>query len=131
MSNIRENIRIINFDSIVLILIVFFGLLIYNGNFRNSPEHNRNPVSACVTINQSSAVSTPDLRLQIFQKTWVSNKDNFNPLAFNRNPLIEDKKTDMRISHLQNIRQNSFRVPLFILCNHLFPAETDEPPFLS
>jgi hypothetical protein len=131
MLNTRENIRIVNFDSIILFSVIFFGLFIYINSFRSSAELNRNPVSINLSISQNSAVSGPCLRLQIFQKTWISNKDNFELLAFNRNPLSEDKKTGIRITYLQNIRQNLHRIPQFIFRYHLFPAEMEEPPLLS
>jgi hypothetical protein len=131
MLNTRENIRIINFDSIILLSILFFGLLIYNNPVRNSTKLNRNPVSTFMSVSENSAVSSACIRLQIFQKTWISNKDNFNLLAFNRNPLSENKKTGIKISQLQNLRRNSYRIPLFIFRYHLFPAEMDEPPLLS
>jgi hypothetical protein len=131
MLNTRENIRIINFDSIILLSILFFGLLIYNNPVRNSTKLNRNPVSTFMSVSENSAVSSACIRLQIFQKTWISNKDNFNLLAFNRNPLLENKKTGIKISQLQNLRRNSYRIPLFIFRYHLFPAEMDEPPLLS
>ncbi|MGA2405938.1 MAG: hypothetical protein ABSF81_04205 [Bacteroidales bacterium] len=131
MLNTRENIRIINFDSIILLSILFFGLLIYNNPVRNSTKLNRNPVSTFMSVSENSAVSSTCIRLQIFQKTWISNKDNFNLLAFNRNPLSENKKTGIKISQLQNLRRNSYRIPLFIFRYHLFPVEMDEPPLLS
>jgi hypothetical protein len=131
MINGRENIRIVNLDSIILLLFLFFGLLIYSNTNRESSASARNPVPSYVTISQSSAVSSPEIRIQIFQKTSILNKDHFSLLSFSRSPLFEDKKSDIKISFLQNIRQNSGMIPIFIFRCHLFPAETDEPPHLS
>jgi|WetSurMetagenome_2_1015567.scaffolds.fasta_scaffold02991_3 hypothetical protein len=131
MLNARGNIRILNLHSIILLLIVFSGLLISSANFRNSTKRCLESVPVSETISQSSAVSSPGIRLQVFQQIWVLNKDNFDLLAFNRNPLSDDKKIILKISLLQNIRQNSFRVPLYIFSYHLFPSEMDEPPLLS
>ena len=89
------------------------------------------PVSSFVSVSENNAISAQFIRLQVFQKTWISNKDNFELLAFNRNPLSEDKKTGIRITYLQNIRQNLHRIPQFIFRYHLFPAEMEEPPLLS
>lgn len=131
MLNTRENIRIINLNSIILLLIVFFGLLFSSANLRNSPKRCMDSVPVIQTISQSNAVSSPGIRLQIFKQIWVLNKDNFDLLAFNRNPLSDDKKNILKISLLKNLRQNSFRVPLYIFHCHLFPSEIDEPPHLS
>ncbi len=131
MLNTRENIRVINFDAIILLTIVVFGFLIYNGTFRTSTEQTRNKHSDYATCSQNDAVFNTGIRLQIFQKTLGSNKDNFNPLAFNRNPLYDDKKTGIIITHLLMIRQNLYRIPLLFLRSHLFPVETDEQPLLS
>jgi hypothetical protein len=131
MSDTRENIRIVHFDSIIVIAIVFLGLLVYNNSFKNTTGQNRIPVSTYISVSENYAVCCPCIRLQVFQKTWISNKDNFNLLAFNRNLLSENKKAGIKVSHLQIIRQSSHIIPQFILRYHLFPAEMDEPPHLS
>jgi len=127
----RENIRFIPFDAIIVMSILFLGILIYNNLSVSIPVHKSNLVSTYFSLIGKSAVSSPSARLQVFQKTWISNKDNFNLLAFNRNPQSESKKTDLKVSHLLIIRQSSNKIPQFILRYHLFPAETDEPPHLG
>ena len=131
MLSTRENIRNFHFEAIIILAIVFFGLLFYNNSFRNANELKRKPVSTNISVSDNNAVSGPCIRLQVFQKTWISNKDNFNLLAFNRNPLSENRKTNLKVYHLLIIRQNSYKIPQFILRYHLFPAEMDEPPHLS
>ena len=131
MFGFRENIRVIHFDAIIVSAIIFFGLLTYNNSYQNNTEQNRNHVPIIMCVTQNSAVSTPCIRLQVFQKTWILNKDNFNLLAFNSNPLSESKKTGIKVSHLQIIRENSHKIPQFLLKYHLFPLETGEPPLLS
>lgn len=131
MLSTRENIRIINFDSIIVLLIVIFGLLIYSNSLRKTTDLNRKPVSTYISAIENNAVSNQCLRIQIFQKIGISNKDNFNLLAFNRNPIYENKKTGFKVSYLQIIRQTSHKIPQFILRYHLFPAEPGEPSPLS
>lgn len=131
MINGREDIRIINLNTIFLLFFMFIGLTIFNASTRESSASVRIPVPSCVTISQSSAVSSPEVRIQIFQKTWILNKDHFSLLAFNRSPLFEDKKTDIIITSLHDIRQNSDIIAGFIFRCHLFPAETDELQHLS
>ena len=131
MLNIRENIRFVNIDAFIVLSILLFGILIYSDSRKTTTELNRKPVSAYFSLSENSAVSSSSVRLQLFQKTWISNKDHFNLLAFNRNPQSESKKTDLKVSHLLIIRQSSNKIPQFILRYHLFPAETDEPPHLG
>jgi hypothetical protein len=131
MSGTRENIRFVNFDSIVVILILLFGLLVYNNSDSNRADHNRKPVSRIILVSENTALTGSFIRLQVFQKTWISNKDNFNILAFNRNPLSETKKAILKVSYLETIRRSTNKIPQFLIRYHLFPAEADEPPLLS
>lgn len=131
MLNTRENIRSFHFEAIIVLAILFFGLLFYNNSFSNTNELKRRPVSTNISVSDNNAISGPLIRLQVFQKTWISNKDNFNLLAFNRNPLSENKKTGLKVCHLLIISQSSHKIPQFILRYHLFPVEMDEPPHLS
>ena len=131
MLDTRENIRNFHFDAIIILVIVFFGLLFYNNSFSNTNELDRKPVSTYIAVSDNNSIAGPCIRLQVFQKTWILNKDNFNLLAFNSNPLSENRKTNLKVYHLLIIRQNSYKIPQFILRYHLFPAEMDEPPHLS
>lgn len=131
MLRSRENIRYINFDAIIVLTILFFGLLFFNNSSGSTPLPKSPPVSTYISVSEDNAISSPCIRLQIFQKTWILNKDNFNLLAFNRNPLTENKKTGIKVSYLQIIRESSHKIPQFILRYHLYPSETDEFPFLS
>jgi hypothetical protein len=127
----RENIRIIPNDTIILIAILFFGLLIHNNPLKSIPVHKSSPVSCYIAVSDSNAVSNQFVRLQVFQKTWILNKDNYNILAFNRNPLAESQKTGLNINHFQCLRQSLNTIPPFILRYHLFPEESDAFPDLG
>jgi hypothetical protein len=131
MSGTRQNSGIINFDTIVIVLILFFGLLYYSDYAGSFNAKREKPVESTVSVAENFALSTPIVRLQIYQKTWISNKDNFSLLAFNRNPLHENKITNLRVSELRSIRQSHPVVPRFILRYHLFPREMDELPLLG
>ena len=131
MLDTRENIRNFHFDAIIILVIVFFGLLFYNNSFSNTNELERKPALTYIAVSDNNSIAGPCIRLQVFQKTWILNKDNFNLLAFNRNPLSENKKTGLKVCHLLIISQSSHKIPQFILRYHLFPAEMDEPPHLS
>jgi hypothetical protein len=131
MLNARENVRNFHFEAIIVLAIVFFGLLFYNNSFSSTNEQKKKPVSPYISIRDNIAVSSPCIRLQVFQKTWISNKDNFNLLAFNWNPLYENRKTNLKVCNILIIRQGSHKIPQFILRYHLFPVDMEEPPHLS
>ncbi len=131
MLNPRQNIRIISPDSIILLLIVFVGFLMFNRPLGTTPDQKKVPVSTYMPASGNYAIANISGRIQIFQKTWISNKDNFFILAFNRNPVSENKIAGMKVSNLQKIRQSSHKLPVFLLRYHLFPPDSDEPPQLS
>jgi len=130
MFNNREHIRIINPDSIILLLIVSLGLLIYNSSFNKSTESKKKLIYE-VSVTSEDFDLVPPIRLQVYQKTWISKKDNFKLLSFYRNMFLEDKKTDQKISLLQDIRENSQDIPIYIFRHHLFPSEEEGVPVLS
>jgi hypothetical protein len=127
----RDYIRIFNLDALLVVFILFFCLLIYNNSLRVNNGLKSKPVSSCLSVSKNTGITSPCIRLKIFQKEWISNKDNFSLLAFNRNLLSENKNVSIKVSHYHTIRQNSQQVPQFIIKCHLFPSEADEFPFLS
>jgi hypothetical protein len=131
MLDTRENIRFVNFDSIFVILILFSGVLVYNNSGRNIADKSHKPISNFISVRENTAVLGTSVQLQVFQKTCISNKDNFDILAFNWNPLSENRKATLKVSNLETKRRSSNKIPQFLLRYHLFPPETDEPPLLS
>jgi hypothetical protein len=127
----RETIRIIPIDAILIIAILFFGLLIHSTPVKSSHIPKSSPTSYYIAVSESNAVSNPFIRLQVFQKTWILNKDNYNILAFNRNPFTESRRTEININHFLILRQSLNNFPPFILRYHLFPEETDAFPVLG
>ena len=131
MFRTRENTGLINFDAIVIVLVLFLGLLVYTSYSGNTNETRRKPVEKTTSVTEYYAINTPIARLPIYQKTWISNKDNFRLLAFNRCTLSENKKTDIQVSELRIIRHSLSGTPQFILRYHLFPREMEDLPLLS
>ncbi len=131
MFNAGKNIRIINYDSLIIILILFFGVLIYNNSDSSKSTLKKNPVSYNIRVSESPAISSSCIRLQALQKSWISNKDNFNFSLTSRNQIAENKKTGLKIIRLQTERINSCKFPPFIPGYHLYPSGSDEPPHLS
>jgi|WetSurMetagenome_2_1015567.scaffolds.fasta_scaffold208579_2 hypothetical protein len=131
MLKYREHIRFLNIDAWIFLFVLLFGLLVYNNSVRNKDGAQTRSASVILSTSKNYAISCSYIRVQVFQKICISNKDNFKLLAFNRNPLIESKKSGIAISNFQRIRQGSLKIPHFILRYHLFPSETDDPTFLS
>lgn len=131
MSGNSDNSGIKIFDTILVSVILFFGFLFYNDSGRSSAEPIRMPAPELISVSDNIAVFSSCLRIQVFQKTWISNKDNFNLLAFNRNPLSESRRAGIKASHCNILRQDYRKIPLFILLFHQYPQDTGEPPHLS
>jgi cell division protein YceG involved in septum cleavage len=131
MIEIRDSNRIVHLDAILVVVILFCSLLIYNNSLKVNDGLKNKPVSASMLVIEKTGITTPCIRLKIFQKEWISNKDNFSLLAFNRNPLSENKKAGIKVLQFHFIRRGSQQIPQFILRYHLFPMETDEFPILS
>jgi hypothetical protein len=131
MSDGRENIRIISFDSILLILILFFGLLAFQNTDYNTSYRNNSSGPDEISLAQSNATICAGITIQSFQKSWISNKDNFRLLSFEKTQFLDNIKTDQSIILFENIRKSSIRFPISFLQNHLFPRERDDLPVLS
>jgi hypothetical protein len=131
MVKTKEDIRAINFDSILLILILFFGLQIcQNTDFYKSVPNSK-PVPIEISINQSNATISSGIQFCFFQKSWISNKDNFRLLTFEQTKYLDNKKVDQKIILLDKIRKKSPGFLILIIQNHLFQPENSEVPVLS
>jgi len=122
----RDDIRIINPESIILFLIVLLGLLIFDNSVKSSPEAKKS-VSTEVSVTLKNADIWPVVRLQVFQNNRYSDKVVFRLPSYNMISFLEDKRTDLKIITFQKIRDNSDNVALNIFRCHLFPQEEDKP----
>jgi hypothetical protein len=131
MLDKKENIEILNLNSIFLILILVLGLIIYHNTNNNSSDRNINSGAIEIYLNQSIGTFCSGLRLQVFQKIWIYNKDVFKFLSSDKNQFFENKKTDQIISLLQDICNRTKKIQTSFFLYHLFPTERDEVPILS
>jgi hypothetical protein len=131
MLNNRQNIRFLSSDAIIVLAIVFFGLFFNNNSITNTTRITNHKTPSCMSVSESNAVYSPGIRIHPFQKTCISNKDNFNVLSFNRNPISENRKTCVKVFRLHLIRNNYQKIPQFILSYHLYPPDEDVPLILS
>lgn len=126
MTDSSENFRFGNLHTIILLLIICLGLLsLKNSTGDRNSQKKHAPVS--ISVNERTAIPTSLFKVQIFQKSWIVNKDSYKLLAFHTNPLISNRKTDIKISYQDNLRQAFVISPQSILRYHLFPPETDDP----
>jgi hypothetical protein len=131
MLDRRENIRIISLDSIFLMLILVIGLIIYHNTNNNFSDSNKKSGGTEIFLNQSIGTVGSGLRLQVFQITWIYNKDVFKLLSINKNQFLENKKTEQIITLFQNIRNKTEKIQTSFFQYQLFLTESDEVPILS
>ncbi|MGE5457153.1 MAG: hypothetical protein ACM3RX_02240 [Methanococcaceae archaeon] len=131
MPDKRENIKIINVDSIILMLILVFGLIICNNSNNNSSVRKRNSVLTELQVTQITGTSCRGLRLQVFQKIFNSDKDIFKLLSIKKCQIHDNKKADQLIALLQTVMNRTEKIQISYFLYHLFPAEKDDVPILS
>jgi hypothetical protein len=132
MFNDRENIRPVNYDSFMIILVVFLGFLLQSSSFRSEPDDfNCKHVPALLSAGDICAVSNPEIHLPVMPKSLMSVRENYYPAVTGRNPVADNKTTDIKIFLLQVRRHNIPGVPQYLIRYHLFPSEKDEPYHLS
>jgi hypothetical protein len=131
MSDQKDIIRFNNTGSILLLLFVSLGLLIYSNLKNNLPERNISSLTTEASFNNNIAVFFSGTAFNFFEKTFVLIKCDFKVLSFNNNLFLENRKIDIKISLLQNIHQNIDRIPPLAFYRHLFPIENDDFPILS
>lgn len=131
MSDKRENITIVNCNFIIIAFIVFIGILSNNGSSSlDSGDFSGKPVTTYLALSEIYAVSNPEIQLPLIQKAYTSVKDNFYPGDSNRNPIVENKISDLKIFLFQVIRYNISSSQL-INSIYLFTSEKDDPFHLS
>jgi hypothetical protein len=131
MSDRRENIRFISPDSFFLMSILFLGFLAFQPSFCITSNSNNNSGPEEISLSQSTATISIGIPICCFQKSWISNKDNFKLLSFEKTQFLDNNKTDQRIILIENIRKSTIKFPFSFLQNRHFPQERDELPALS
>jgi hypothetical protein len=130
MSNKKENIRAIYTDLFFFLIILFLGLMELNLP-DNSSNTQKRPGSFEISIFQSSAIINAGIQINCIQKSWISNKDHFKLLPFDKTQYLESKKIDKKITRLDNLRRICTRNPNSLIFIHIIPHNSDEIPDLS
>lgn len=131
MFKTKGDSRAIHFDSILLILILFFGLSIFQNTDYNKSTPNGKPVPVEISILQSNATLSTGIQLHYFRKSWISNKDNFRLLTFIQTQFLDNRKVNQKIYLLNKVRKKSPGFLILLIHYHLFPQENSELPVLS
>jgi len=126
MAYSRGNIRILNMQTIIIFLIVCLGFLSLNNN-KEGKLYSKKAIPVYITVSSRDAISTQEFKVQILQRSWIANKDNFKLLSFIQNPFRANRITDIKKSCLDNKRLAFIIKPQSFLLYHLFPSETDYP----
>lgn len=116
------------------ILVLFVMLFLCTG-FLN---HSRNKLTMkkpageiSYQISSEPAVSAYAPRIDVFPKVWIVNNDNFNPLAFNRNQFLMDRKASVILSSLTSLINQIPQIPVIHIDIHNFARGDGEPPLIS
>jgi len=130
MSYRKENIRAIYIDLFFFLLILLFGIMELNlpGSSSNTPKGSG---SFEISILQSSALTNAGIQINFIQKSWISNKDHFKLLTFDKTRYLESKKTDIKITRLDSLRRIYSRNPNSLIFRHSIPHSSDDIPDLS
>ena len=125
------NIRIINPETILLMLIVFIVFLIFNSSYSDSPENKKNRVSSEKSITIKNAEILPVIRLQIFHKSRQTKIFGFNIMPYRMLRFVENKTTCQKVILLKKKWDNYGHFPLHRFSSLFIPDRKDEPPVLS
>ncbi len=131
MQDQKENIRFNSSGSILLILLLLLGLLIYNKPKSNLPDPKSSRITADASAGRNMEIPCSCFLLKYFEKDWITFRYSLKNQLPDKNPFIENRKTDLQISLLQDIIRNFDIIPAPFLFHHLCAREKDYPPLLS
>lgn len=130
MSGKKENIRAIYTSLFFFLIILLLGLLELN-----LPDSSSNilksPGSIEISMIQSYAIISAGIQINCIQKSWISNKDHFKLLTFDKTQYLESKKINKKITRLDNLRKIYAGIPASLILVHIIPHDNDEIPDLS
>lgn len=125
MLNRSEFNRSGSFYSIIFLMILGLFLLGLN-NSATEKDSVKKPVPVNTSFMASNAIPVSVIKVQFLQKTWIVNNDSYKLLAFNINPLTTSKRTELKISHINKVRQSFLKLPQEVFIYHSSPPEADD-----
>lgn len=126
----EENIKHGNIDSFLVVVILSLGLLIWH-NSQSVPERTDHYFASELSVNNHDAILTCGLDFTSFQTNIFSQKDILFQLYNAKSQLLENRRTEQKISILQNERINIDNTPAIFCLYHVFPSERDDLPPLG
>lgn len=118
-------------NSILLILFLFFGLVIFQKADYNKFDSNSHSTPNEISIAKNNATVTIGIQYYHFQKSWIPNKNNFKILSIEKSQFLDSKEVDQKILISEIIRKKYIQLSISLNLHLLFPYESDEIPILS
>jgi hypothetical protein len=131
MIRARADNSTLHLNSILLILFLFFGLVVFQKADYNKFDSNSHSTSVEISIIKNNATVSTGIQYYHYQKTWIPNKDKFKILSFDKSQFLDSKEVDQRILISEEILKKYIRLPFSFNLHLLFPHESDEIPILS
>ena len=122
---------IIRLSSIIWVLVLTFGLLIFNTADSHKSDGGRKSAPVEFSLDNSSATVSTGIQYYHFQKTWIPNKDNFRLLTFSQANFLDNNKAAQKILLLDRIRKKFIGFAILRISYKLLPGKSDEVPILS
>lgn len=130
MNSRGENILLMNFESIIILLILFFTLLTFNKSDRTGEKKGCSP-SPSYSLTRSDAIPSSGLPLFLYSKSLITTLVDMRLLNLHKDRQLENRLADIKITISRDIRKKLDQSPPFAFTYHLFPVENDEFPVLS
>jgi hypothetical protein len=127
----KQNIKSFNPDSILFIVILVLGMLIWHNSGNSNSALNKNASPSEISILQNSATIIPAIKLDLFQNSRTIDRVLPDLLPYKNNLFTENRLTDQKISLLLKTLNTTERVPILFFRYLLLPSERDDLPPLS
>jgi hypothetical protein len=127
----RVDIKTLSIDSILLILLLLSGLVVYHKTDYNKHDFKSTTTTTEISIINNNGTTSAGNQDYLFQKIWIPNSGNFKILSFNRSQFLESKEVDQKILRSEKIQEKYIRVPISFNIHPIFPHESNEIPILS
>ena len=124
----KDNILTINRDTILFFIVVLAAVLLFCPSLNKSVKVKTNPHSVVESLQQKSGDVSSGLRITIYQRTWITNKDKYKLLSCLKGQGIPEHTPIQKVSPAVTARREPVFIPALIFRYHLFPDETGEDP---
>ena len=106
MTGNKAHIAKFPFFSVLLIIIILFGLGISVTSVPGPSAIDHKHVPSEISLHQDNATITTGVQMHSIQRSWISNKDNFKLPAFKAIQYFCNKKDEKQINLLDKIHKD-------------------------